>query len=355
MDNLNLVVMGKTGAGKSTLINAVLGEDLAPTGSGQPVTKKNQMYTKSALLPLSNNQSESGTYGMVAKKLNLYDTVGLEIDATITQKTLQEIKNYIQKIQMDEKVNDLTMVWFCVNYRSSRFESYELDLIKSLSMEYEMPFILVLTQCYSDEQSELEKQIKRDFQEITIVRVLAKENKLRGGTIPAFGITELLRRSVIDYDHSKVAILKNKLIKLAEERKKRISAMKTAGAACVAKYSQKAEKIGYIPGGCIPFVHGLCKAMIGELNKIVGIDSSIGFASDIFGNIVVGLITTPLMVVPLLSAGVSYAYVSTVGESYLDSLMVVIENSLDEELKNNNLMAKRIKEEIKKRTGDEKK
>ena len=46
MSNVNLVVMGKTGAGKSTLINAVLEEDLAPTGTGQAVTKKNQLYTK---------------------------------------------------------------------------------------------------------------------------------------------------------------------------------------------------------------------------------------------------------------------------------------------------------------------
>ena len=50
MNNVNLVVMGKTGAGKSTLINAVLEEDLAPTGTGQAVTKKNQLYWKLILL-----------------------------------------------------------------------------------------------------------------------------------------------------------------------------------------------------------------------------------------------------------------------------------------------------------------
>lgn len=349
MDNLNLVVMGKTGAGKSTLINAVLKEDLAPTGVGQAVTKVNQVYTKQMLLPLSDNRTDRGTYGMVGKTVNLYDTVGLEIDTTITEKTLHEIKGFIRKAQSNERANDITMVWFCVNYGSNRFEPYEFDLIKSLSIEHEIPFIFVLTQCYNDEQSELEKQIKQDFQETPVMRVLAKDYKFRAGTIPAYGITELIQRSVTDYNRSKVNILESKLFKLSEDRKIRISQIKSGGATCVEKYAKKAEKIGYIPGGCIPFVHGLCLSMISELNRKVGIDSSKGFASDIFANAVVGLIVTPFMVVPLLSAGVAYAYVASVGEGYLDSIMTVIEYSSDEELKNNDLMAERIKTELNKR------
>lgn len=80
MDNLNLVIIGKTGSGKSTLINAILGEKVAPVRSGQAVTKENKVYTKSTLLPLGEDCGV-GRYGMVGKKLNLYDTVGLEIDS----------------------------------------------------------------------------------------------------------------------------------------------------------------------------------------------------------------------------------------------------------------------------------
>ena len=348
MNNLNLVVMGKTGAGKSTLINAVLEEDLAPTGVGQAVTKKNQIYSKSMLLPLG-NKINNGQYSLVKKVLNLYDTVGLEIDSKITQKTLQEIKGFIKKAQLKETSNDVTVVWFCVNCRSSRFEKYEIELIRSLSIEHEIPFMLVLTQCYTDEKSELEKQIKKDFPEIPLIRVLAKEYKMRGGTIPAYGVIELLQRSVLDYDRCKVRILEKKLNKLSEDRKKIIEQMRSEGKFCVENYSNKAMKVGFLPGGCIPFVHGLCIKMLMDLDKIVGINSSEGFATDIFANVVMGLIATPLMVVPVLSAGAAYGYVGAVGDNYLESLLSVVGRSTDEELKNNDLMAERIKAELKRR------
>ena len=268
MDKLNLVVMGKTGAGKSTLINSVLEEDLAPTSNGQAVTRENQLYSRHMLLPLGRNPSRNGIYGMVGKTVNLYDTVGLEIDSAITEKTLREIETLIKKAQDDEGENDITLVWFCVNWRSSRFENYEVELIRSLSIEHEIPFVLVLTQCFSDEKGELEDQLRSDFPEIPVVRVLAKDYKLRSGTIPAYGRTKLIQQSVIDYDKNKVKILESKLGKLSEDREQRIAAIRAVGVKCAESYADKAMKIGFVPGGCIPVVHGLCIAMVMELNKI---------------------------------------------------------------------------------------
>ena len=37
---LNVLIVGKTGVGKSTLINAVFGDKVAKTGSGKPVTQE---------------------------------------------------------------------------------------------------------------------------------------------------------------------------------------------------------------------------------------------------------------------------------------------------------------------------
>lgn len=351
LDKLNIVIMGKTGAGKSTLLNAIIEEDIAPTGIGQAVTKKNAVYSRKLLLPLG-TENANGRYGLIGKQVNLYDTVGLEIDKKITYETLEEVRQFIIKAHDNEEEMDVTVILFCVNYRSSRFEAYEMDLIKTLSIDYEIPFVIALTQCIDDDESELEKQLKKDLPEIAVTRVLAKDYKIRGGIIvKAFGITELLRSAILDYDSSKISILETKLLKLERDKEKRIEQLREKGKCYINDYSDKAMKVGIVPVGCILIIHGMCIKMLVDLNSMVGINSAKGFAADIFANAVVGIIATPFMTVPLLSMGVASVYISAVGETYLDALINVIERSRDWELKNNELMSKRITEELKKRKG----
>ena len=44
LGRFNLAIFGKTGVGKSTLINAIFGEEVARTGIGEPVTKGSHLY-----------------------------------------------------------------------------------------------------------------------------------------------------------------------------------------------------------------------------------------------------------------------------------------------------------------------
>lgn len=351
MKNINIIVMGKTGAGKSTLINAILQEDLAPTGMGRAVTRKNEIYSKKMMLPISNNSDDS--YEMVNCLLNMYDTVGLEIDSSITELTLNEIRMHIKKTKQKVNADDIHLVWFCVNNRNSRFEKYELKLIRKLSIEYEIPFIIVLTQCFSDEEGKLENQIRINLSEIPRCRVLAKEYATRGGKIQAYGINELIQRSLCDYKNLKKDIIERKLeeinwlwTEIDERKKERIEKIEEDANYIILRYASKAKKVGYIPGGCIPFVHGICIKLIIDLNNLVGVKYTDGFAKEIFSDVIVGLFATPFMVVPLLSTFMAESYIETMGQEYLKAMMNVIKLSSGKELENTQLVKRRLQEEL---------
>ena len=326
MAAVNLVVMGKTGAGKSTLINAVLGEELAPTGTGGAVTKEVHTYSKMMPfhLPVSGRHNTSSGYRMVCRKVNLYDTVGLEIDRTITKKTLGDIRNILHDTKTASDEQDITLVWFCMSAASSRFEKYEAELIKDLSIEYELPFIIILTQCFSDERGELEQQIEKDLPEISTIRVLAKDYRMRGGAIAAFGVNDLLYRSISEYSQKRVHILKAKLDTLLNSR---AAELHRKGNAIIEKHSKKASKIGVLPIAGIPFVHGLCRQMICDLNRLYSVNAP---AEEHIANVVVGAVATPFMAVPLLSSLAASVYIESVGETYLKALSAVANESFSD-------------------------
>ena len=178
----NIMVAGITGTGKSTLINAVFGEDFAETGVGRPVTQNINEYN-SADLPIQ-----------------IWDTVGLELDAETTMKSIKDMKEKIaQKAETKDQFDRIHAIWYCVNSRSSRYQGAELDFIKSLH-SIGVPFIIVLTQCIGveEEVNAFEQEIRKinngmGLNDVDVVQVCAQEFKMRGvPPIPAFGLDKLI-------------------------------------------------------------------------------------------------------------------------------------------------------------------
>ena len=73
MNPVNIMVVGKTGVGKSTLINNLFRENLALTGIGRPITKHLRRISKEGV------------------PLVLYDTRGLELSLEVQKEIKIEI------------------------------------------------------------------------------------------------------------------------------------------------------------------------------------------------------------------------------------------------------------------------
>ena len=137
MGHANLIIAGKTGVGKSTLINAAFREDLAKTGIGAPVT----------------DESDVKMYEKPDFPLRIYDTIGLELDEEKRKRSLDDIK----KICHDsKKSNDpdrfIHVMWYCVRCEDDRLEPYEADYINEVSKE--VPVILVVTKAFRKKHAE---------------------------------------------------------------------------------------------------------------------------------------------------------------------------------------------------------
>ncbi|MBE5869865.1 MAG: hypothetical protein E7294_01185 [Lachnospiraceae bacterium] len=185
-DNLppaNIMVAGITGTGKSTLINAVFGSEMAATGTGRPVTEHIDEY-------------ENGDI-----PIHIWDTVGLELDSEKTRESIRSIKATIAaKAESNDLYDKVHAIWYCINSGSNRYQGAELDFIKELH-SIGVPFIIVLTQCSGDEDevNAFEAEIRKinksmEMDDIRIVQVLARAVKFRGmpTEIPSFGLDDLV-------------------------------------------------------------------------------------------------------------------------------------------------------------------
>ena len=187
MTTINVVVAGKTGSGKSTLINNVFREKMAETGTGMPITQEINKIEKEGF------------------PLRVYDTPGLELGGQNSIETLvSDIQNLIEKsIQSEDPNQAIHCVWYCINTQSSRIEQTEMDFIKTLvnkTQNYNVPVIIILTQAYPKKKvAAMREAIQDTYLPVhEIVPVLAEDVELDDDyIIKAYGLDKLVE--VINY------------------------------------------------------------------------------------------------------------------------------------------------------------
>ncbi len=131
LGHANIIIAGKTGVGKSTLINAAFRERLAATGMGEPVTKSLKCIEKKGV------------------PIRIYDTVGLELDEARKKQSIDEIRDLVEeKLQAGQPDEFIHCLWYCIQSDSDRFEAAEQEFVRTMATECELPVFLVITKAY---------------------------------------------------------------------------------------------------------------------------------------------------------------------------------------------------------------
>src|SRR5690625_17940 len=172
---VNILMIGKSGVGKSTLINSVFRERIADTGIGKPATKHLQKITREDV------------------PITIYDTRGLELDPTVQKLVKEEIYSLIEEKKGIEEA--LHVAYYCIQATSSRIEDSEIQLIQEISKK--MPVILVLTQSIGEQAKDFEDHIKEmNLDVVAVHSVLAQPYVISEEyTVEAFGLKELIERT----------------------------------------------------------------------------------------------------------------------------------------------------------------
>lgn len=330
LKTLNIIVAGKTGVGKSTLINAVFRERLAVTGIGRPVTIHMRRITKPGV------------------PLTIYDTRGFELRKDVQAEVKKEIVETIIKGFAMHDINEtIHCIWYCINTASNRVEPEEIAWLKELSEENgitKVPIIVVLTQSFSKQHADAIRKtlLNENLNVIHIIPVLAEDYEIDGlGTAKSYGLDELIYCMEMALPYDLMHTLQ--YVQIASLREKKRHAQNTvkaySGAAAV-------EAAIPIPFSNIALLFSNQTLMLATITVIFGFDvkkkvlvalllSTLGSgAFTLIGEIAV---TNLLKIIPGagtvvgggISAVIAAAITAALGETYIEVMELVFKGEMN--------------------------
>ena len=186
-DSTNVLIIGKSGVGKSSLLNYIFGRELQKVGVGAPVTK---MEIKKFTYKYDDHF-----------EMHIYDTWGLEPSVQKAEDWKNTIFKEIGRHD-EKKISEwFNTIIFCLNAKSARVEDFEIDIMEELLRE-KNHVTIALTHCNSKSDPDgivLRESVKEELTKRGIeapddrnfVFISNVRKKLLGGTVEQFGKEEI--------------------------------------------------------------------------------------------------------------------------------------------------------------------
>ena len=221
LKKMNFMIIGASGVGKSTLINALLGENVAKEGLGGVCTTEIKKY-ESKYLPF----------------LSLYDSIGAELGKNHTLEDVQNetINLIVKQLNNPDPNQHIHCIIYCVTF--TRFYEEEAKIILKIREKYDgkkLPIVIVYTMGNEDSKVlAIKKRINKFLNKygesisddicnsygINFLKIYSKENIItvsdKKYLQKCFGLSDLITICYKKGEKSYKIAIKNSLIQIAE-------------------------------------------------------------------------------------------------------------------------------------------
>ena len=178
----NILIAGKSGVGKSSLLNYIFGEEVAETSAGKPVTAEG-LHEYS--FELKDNDRIS---------FSICDSWGLEPDKA--DKWHKQIIDKVAEYDKHSIKEWFSTIIYCLSADSDRVEDFEISIINDLIAEKNNVNV-VITHCKSENDDRAERMKRRIVEDgsvsaDSVIFVNNYEKKLISGEVKKFGREEVV-------------------------------------------------------------------------------------------------------------------------------------------------------------------